>query len=186
MTAPDTMMPETAASWIRTGKAVLIDMREPDEFSAAHIPMAISAPLAFVPGLLAEMDLPGDRTVIFQCQKGGRAAAACALAGGNRPVYNLAGGIEAWKAAGLPVVEAVPGAASGISIFRQVQIIVGTLVLLSILTGFAVHPAGFAVAGVFGLMLAIAGLSGWCGLAMLLRRMPWNQPQTQLPAAVRS
>lgn len=184
MPAIETITPETAAEWLRTGKAVLIDVREPDEFRAEHIALAMSMPLASVSGLLG--GLPDDRPIIFQCQKGGRGAAACDIASaerGNRPVYNLAGGIEAWKGTGLPVAGAAPTASTGISIFRQVQIVVGTLVLLATLAGFAGYPAGFAVAGLAGTMLAIAGLSGWCGLALLLQRMPWNIPRRPSPRA---
>ncbi|WP_244619092.1 YgaP-like transmembrane domain [Rhizobium sp. 18055] len=61
------------------------------------------------------------------------------------------------------------------SIFRQVQIVVGTLVLLSVLGGFLLNPAGFVIAGLFGAALALAGMSGWCGMAILLGRMPWNK-----------
>ena len=184
MPATETITPQTAAEWIRTGKAVLIDVREPDEFRAEHIALAVSMPLSSVSGLLD--GLPDDRPVIFQCQKGGRGAAACDIAStgrGNRPVYNLAGGIEAWKGAGLPVAGGGSAASTGIPIFRQVQIVVGTLVLLATLAGFAGYPAGFAVAGLAGTMLAIAGLSGWCGLAMLLQRMPWNAPRRPSPRA---
>jgi DUF2892 family protein len=67
-------------------------------------------------------------------------------------------------------------AAPRLTIFRQVQIVVGFLVLLSVLAGFFISPAGFVVAGLFGAALAFAGISGWCGMAKLLNLMPWNQP----------
>lgn len=53
--------------------------------------------------------------------------------------------------------------------------IVGSLVPVSVLLGFLGLTPTFALAGFFGLMLAFAGFSGWCGLALLLQRMPWNQ-----------
>ncbi|WP_237361834.1 YgaP-like transmembrane domain [Rhizobium gallicum] len=62
-----------------------------------------------------------------------------------------------------------------LTISRQVQITVGTLVLLSVLCEFLFHPAAFAFAGLLGAALAFSGISGWCGLAILLSRMHWNR-----------
>ncbi|PZQ51601.1 MAG: sulfurtransferase [Rhodovulum sulfidophilum] len=160
-----------AARWIAAGEAILVDVRAPDEFRAEHIAAAVSLPLATLPGALA--NLPAGRRLVFQCLRGGRGASACALAAGSAPEsYNLEGGIEAWKAAGLPVVGAAP---AGPPLFRQVQIAVGLIVLALILAGFLVAPVFFALAGVVGAMLALAGVTGWCGMALLLRRMPWNR-----------
>lgn len=159
---------------LASGAALLIDVREPDEFRASHIPYAASMPLGSLPAVLADADLPADPLLIFQCQKGGRGGQACALAGrrlGDR-VRNLEGGIEAWAAAGLPVTGT---GAPRVSIFRQVQMIVGLLVLAGTLAGLAGFVPGFYAAGFFGFMLAFAGVSGWCGLGMALQRMPWNR-----------
>jgi hypothetical protein len=90
-------------------------------------------------------------------------------------IYNLEGGITAWVEAGLPVLSPLGAGGCGISIFRQVQIIVGALVLLSVLAGFLISTSAFVLAGLFGAALMFAGLSGWCGLAMLLNQMPWNK-----------
>ena len=169
--------PRQAMDWLASGEAILVDVREPTEFSAAHIPYALSAPLSQTSTILGGMDLPADRRIIFQCQKGGRGGQACAAVGrtapGGQSVFNMEGGIEAWAASGLPVVSAGPVPA--LSLFRQVQIIVGLLVVVGVIAGFALHPAGFVVAGLFGTALAMAGLTGWCGLAILLRKAPWNR-----------
>lgn len=167
-----------AEKWIASGEAVLIDVREPDEFRAEHIASAASLPLGMLGAHLAKMPLPAGRKIIFQCQKGGRGEQACRLAnelGGDRNVYNLEDGIGAWKAAGLPVVGTAAQGKSVPSLFRQVQMTVGTFVFLAVIAGFSGWNAGFALAGFFGFMLALAGLTGWCGLAMLLSRMPWNR-----------
>ncbi|MGN7998306.1 hypothetical protein [Sphingomonas sp. 22176] len=76
---------------------------------------------------------------------------------------NLQGGIEAWAAAGLPVAGI---GAPRVSIFGQVQMIVGLLVLAGTLAGLARFVPGFYAAGFFGFMLAFAGVNGWCGLGM--------------------
>jgi len=64
---------------------------------------------------------------------------------------------------------------SGISIFRQVQIIIGGLIAVLVVFGFLGLPFGFIGAGLLGFALFVAGLTGWCGLAMLLSKMPWNK-----------
>lgn len=56
------------------------------------------------------------------------------------------------------------------------QIAVGLIVLALVLAGFAFGPLFFGLAGAIGFMLALAGITGWCGMALLLQRMPWNHP----------
>ena len=89
-------------------------------------------------------------------------------------IINIEGGIQAWKEQGLPVISAETKSA-GLSIMRQVQIIVGFLVLASVFVGFSGVTNAFILAGIFGGALMFAGLTGWCGLAMLLAKMPWNK-----------
>jgi O-antigen/teichoic acid export membrane protein len=62
-----------------------------------------------------------------------------------------------------------------IEIQRQVQLAAGSLVLLGVVLGLTGHPAFYAVAGFVGAGLVFAGLTGWCGMAKLLGRMPWNR-----------
>ena len=84
------------------GKALLIDVREPGEFAAGHIPGAVNMPLSdFQPSTL-----PHDgRRLILNCLGGKRSAMAldkCAAA--ERVIdTHLAGGFGAWQQAGLPV-----------------------------------------------------------------------------------
>lgn len=168
------LSPMEAQALIASGRATLIDVREPDEFRSGHIPYALSVPLAQVAQVVERLHLADDALVIFQCQKGGRGERACdavppQLSG---RVRNLAGGLDAWRTAGLPVTGTAP---DGISIFRQVQIGAGTLVLLGVLLGAAGFAPGYYAAGFFGFMLVFAGWSGWCGMALLLQRMPWNR-----------
>jgi rhodanese-related sulfurtransferase len=173
---PKNVTARQANEWIASGEAVLIDVREPDEFRTEHIAAALSLPLSGIGSLSNVLALPAGRKVVFQCLKGSRGAQACgrmATMGSGHEIYNLEGGITAWKVQGLPVVS---GAAPRMTIFRQVQIVVGSLVLLSVLAGFFLNPASFAVGGLLGAALAFAGLSGWCGMAVLLSRMPWNRP----------
>lgn len=78
---------------------VLIDVRQPDEYARSHLPGALLLPLADLPGRLDE--LPLDKDLIFYCRSGRRSQAAatfaCARPYYDAPVYNLSGGILAWK-----------------------------------------------------------------------------------------
>jgi len=85
-------------------QAVLIDVREPAEFEAERIPGALLFPLSeFDPGAL-----PSDPTkrLILQCGSGKRSATAAQrlFAAGADEASHLAGGIKAWKEAGLPTI----------------------------------------------------------------------------------
>lgn len=166
--------PKEAYDMLQSGKAVLIDVREPDEFSAEHIVYASSVPLGMVGSVLKTMQVPSDIKIIMQCLKGRRGEQACFVMKDcdTRDYLNIEGGIDAWKSAGLPVIGQ---GGPKISIFRQVQIIIGALIGLLILIGMMGLTIGFIIAGFLAAALFFAGLTGWCGLAMLLRRMPWNK-----------
>lgn len=86
---------------IKSG-AVLIDVRTPLERKARRIPGAQSYPLSDLSKQWEK--LPKNKPIICQCESGGRSAqAADFLMGKGLEVYNLAGGISSWEAAGLPV-----------------------------------------------------------------------------------
>ena len=57
---------------------------------------------------------------------------------------------------------------------RQVQLIAGALILSGILLGWLVHPGFYGMSAFVGAGLTVAGATGWCGMARLLRIMPWN------------
>jgi rhodanese-related sulfurtransferase len=83
--------------------AVLLDVREPDEWTAGHAPEATWIPL----GALAtrQQELPEGQAIVIVCRSGGRSArATTALLAAGYDATNLAGGMQAWAAAGLPVV----------------------------------------------------------------------------------
>ncbi|MCK6418660.1 MAG: rhodanese-like domain-containing protein [Alphaproteobacteria bacterium] len=170
-----TISPVQAYEWLKDGEAILIDVREPDEFQAEHIAYAASVPLSALPQNFTKISLPQDRKVIIHCLRGGRGGKACAFLNAQNiglPVYNLDGGMESWKAAGLPVVAGGPR----ISIIRQIQMIIGSLIFFLVALGLAGMSLGFILAGMVAGALAFAGFTGWCGLAMLLQKMPWNKP----------
>ncbi len=93
---------------LQDGTVVLIDVREPAEYAAERIHGALLFPLSsFDPHALPEC---GKRSVVFQCGSGmrsARAVAICQKAGLSHDSH-LKGGIQAWKAAGLPTVRVDP------------------------------------------------------------------------------
>jgi rhodanese-related sulfurtransferase len=157
-------------------EAIIIDVRENEEYSAEHIQGALHVPLAEVAGKIESINT--DKKIIFQCRSGGRGGKACEVAKNfieSENIFNLEGGITAWKAAGYKVESASSGKACSISIFRQVQIIVGALILIFIMLGISSSPIFLYFAVGFSAALFFAGLTGWCGLAMALQKMPWNK-----------
>ena len=97
--------PQEAFAAIERGEAVLIDVRELWENEQMRIPGAVLIPLGELPDRLA--DIPEDRDVYVHCRVGGRSGRAVEyLRENGRPrTFNVAGGIDAWKEAGLPVTE---------------------------------------------------------------------------------
>jgi rhodanese-related sulfurtransferase len=94
--------PATANALVDDG-ALLLDVRNPDEWAVGHAPAALTLPL---PDLAARFtELPVDRRIAVICRSGARSARATeALVGAGYDAVNVAGGMQAWAAAGLPVV----------------------------------------------------------------------------------
>lgn len=150
------------------GGARLIDIRGRDEFARARALGAENRPL----DQLGPVE--GDAPVVFLCRSGMRTSAnapklaACC----EGEAYTVEGGLDAWKAAGLPVEE---DRGQPLELMRQVQIAAGLLVLIGVILGFAVTPVLFGLAAFVGAGLVMAGATGWCGMARLLMVMPWNR-----------
>jgi rhodanese-related sulfurtransferase len=166
------LKPGEVADRLKTGRAVLVDIREADEFARRHIQGAVSQPL---PGLeTAHLNLKPGKEVVFACRTGMRTEANCArlAARVNGPAYVLEGGVDAWAAAGLPVAE---DRTAPLEIMRQVQIAAGSLVLAGVALGVLVHPAFLGLSAFVGAGLVFAGTTGFCGMARLLALAPWNR-----------
>ena len=152
------------------GGARLVDIRGADEHARERIPGAVNLPLDRIAALPRD-----ERPVIFHCKSGMRTAAnagALAAAAAGAPAYILEGGIDAWRSAGQPTVI---DRAQPLEIMRQVQIAAGMLVLAGVLLGVFVAPAFLGLSAFVGAGLLVAGATGWCGMANLLRIMPWNR-----------
>lgn len=102
-TQAENVSPQEAAKLQGEKQAVIIDVREDDEWQKQHIPGAIHIPLGQLNNRLAELVQYKQTPIITQCQRGGRSknALAALKAAGFKQVYNLDGGLVAWDEAGL-------------------------------------------------------------------------------------
>lgn len=160
--------PAEAKRMIRNG-ARLIDIRDRDEHVREWIPGAENIPLAEIERIQGD-----GGAFVFHCRSGARTqanAARLAQAAGA-PCHAIEGGIDGWRAAGL---EIAADRGQPLELMRQVQIVAGGLVLLGVVLGAFVNPRFLVLSGFVGAGLIVAGASGWCGLARLLLRMPWNR-----------
>jgi rhodanese-related sulfurtransferase len=98
----DNLTPEQVDDGLRAGRMVLVDVREPNEIEVESYPDAIVVPLStFDPATIPD---PQGKQVVFACRSGRRSVTASLAAQDQGYPYksHLAGGIIAWKAAGLP------------------------------------------------------------------------------------
>ncbi len=164
-----TISPAEAVRLVKDG-AILVDIRGKDEHLRERIADAVHCPLEAI----EETDL-GAGTLVFHCRSGNRTqvhAAKLRAKGTPDRVYVVEGGIEAWRAAGLPTVK---DASQPLELNRQVQIGAGGLALGGTLLGLAASPWFFAFPLFVGAGLLFAGLTGLCGMTRLLMRAPWNR-----------
>lgn len=163
----------TAREWLSKNEAIIVDVREPGEYAAMHIAGAKLIPVSTIKNdKLPEL---GNKKLIIHCHLGRRGETACEkllLSNPNLDVYNLEGGITAWEKAGFEVEKS---GGAFLSIERQVQMTIGSGVLIGLILGYLVHPAFLFISAFFGGGLLFAGITGSCRLAMLMGKMPWNQ-----------
>jgi rhodanese-related sulfurtransferase len=166
------LTPPQVRERLNAGRAILVDIREADEFARSHIIGAQSQPLSTWEK--AHLSVDPDADVIFTCRSGMRTAGACdrLAARVSGDAFVLEGGLDAWAKAGLPVAT---NADAPMEIMRQVQIAAGSLVLIGVVLGFLVSPIWFGLSGFVGAGLTFAGISGFCGMARVLMLVPWNR-----------
>jgi rhodanese-related sulfurtransferase len=161
---------------INAGRAAcLLDVRTPGEYAAAHVPGAKLVPLDELDAAAFCRERNGDGSPVYVlCQSGGRARRAIEKLerAGVRGCVLVEGGTQAWIDAGLPVNR---GQSRVLPLMRQVQIIVGFLSAVGGLLALTVNKLFAILPLVVGSGLLFAGLTGFCGLALLLAKMPWNR-----------
>ena len=155
--------------------AELLDVRTPGEFAAAHVPGTKLVPLDELDCVaLLRQRAQNDQPIYILCQSGGRARRAIEKfqRAGFEGCVLVEGGTRAWMDAGLPVNR---GESKVISLERQVRIAAGALVLAGVTLGWLVHPGFFGLAAFVGAGLMFAGITDFCGMGLLLAKMPWNE-----------
>jgi rhodanese-related sulfurtransferase len=161
------------------GKQIhLLDVRTPIEYRNGHVPGAKLLPLDQLSDeTLAEQlsdSYKKDETPVYlTCLSGFRAqqAAERLRDTGYGNLVLLEGGTEGWEKAGLPLKRC----GRVISLQRQVQIAIGSLLLLKVIFGFTLHELFFLTGALIGAGLIMAGVTRWCGMARLIALMPWNR-----------
>jgi rhodanese-related sulfurtransferase len=156
-------------------EAPVLDVRTPVEFAEVHVPQARNIPLDRLnpTALAGSGQARNDRPVYLLCRSGQRAAKAAEKLqneGFAEPVV-VEGGTLAWIEAGLPVTR---GKSGTISLERQVRIAAGSLVSIGVALGWFVHPGFFGLSAFVGAGLVFAGITDFCGMGLLLAKLPWN------------
>jgi rhodanese-related sulfurtransferase len=171
-----TISPVDLAKLIGSGNTAVIDVRTPVEFAEVHVEQAVNIPLdQLAPdSLIATGQAHRNQPVYILCRSGQRATkAADKLAAANftAPIV-VSGGTLAWIAAGLPVKR---GSARVISLERQVRIAAGSIVFTGVILSKFVHPGFIWLSGFVGAGLVFAGITDFCGMGMLIAKLPWNR-----------
>jgi rhodanese-related sulfurtransferase len=163
--------PQDAKRLIDAG-AVLIDIREPDEHARERIVLAKSQPVSSLGP--AGIDVGNAAQVIFHCRSGVRTRTHAERLSAAVPceAFLLEGGLDAWRKAGLPVST---DRSQPLELMRQAQLAAGSAVVLGVALGATLSPWFYALSAIVGAGLIFAGATGFCGLAMVLQRMPWNR-----------
>ncbi len=172
-----TFSPRGLGRRIAEGAVRVIDVRSPAEFRRERIPDSENVPLETLRNGNLETLKNSANGIPFclSCQSGVRAerAARRLQREGLDNVYLLTGGLDNWNYESLPTEG---DGAGSLPLDRQVRLVVGSLILASAVAGFVFKtPYWFAAPAFFGAGLVFSGLTGFCGLARILARMPWNR-----------
>ena len=158
---------------------VIIDVRERDEYAIEHVQHSINVPLSVfamvAPGVLNQLK---DKKILFMCFSGIRAIQAKSLASNmgfnaEHEYSFFEGGLKQWKIDGHEVIQGDSKAL--LPLQRQVQLIIGALVMIFGGLGMWYEPWFSVAAAATGLGLFLAGATGYCLMAQIVGLMPWNR-----------
>lgn len=171
-TFPPSISPSELKSLLDQGECHLVDVREPVEHAEEHITGSRLIPLGELEKRTHEISR--DHPLVLTCRSGKRGGQAKEKLEslGFTNISNLEGGIQAWKAAGHMVGR---GEKKVFPLMQQVQIVIGLGVLSGAILSLLVHPNWVFLSAFFGAGLLFAGSTGWCGMAILMSKMPWNR-----------
>lgn len=163
----------TLKKLLENDEAILVDVREIIENKSERIKGSHLIPS----GKISVDKLPQTKgkKLVVHCKSGGRSSNACSKLLKQDPqleIYNLEGGISAWKNCGFEIESS---STKCLPIERQVQLVAGLSIATGVLLGLFISTWFFLIPLFFGCGLAFAGITGWCGLGILLAKLPCNQ-----------
>jgi len=99
--------PQQAIMMINHDDALVVDVREDNEFKEGHIANAMHIPLGMLSDKISRLEKHRDKTIIMSCRSGNRSGVACGKLKkeGFEKIYNLRGGVIAWQGANLPLTK---------------------------------------------------------------------------------
>jgi len=159
------------ANRLKNGKVRIVDIRSADEYDREHIPNAENVHADHINDKLCYTN---DDVLVFSCMSGMRTQ-GCSTNLKKlhaKEVLILDGGLNAWKKAGLATNK---NDKAPLPLMRQVQIIVGFLVVVGVILGLTINPFFSLISAFFGSGLLFAGITGNCGLAKMLMLFPYNK-----------
>lgn len=149
----------------------VIDVRDRDEYAQGCESGSCNWPLNSIAAdsvadFVKAQGLRPDQTVVLLCARGMRASMAAKKLAEllPNPIAIVQGGRAALAPSKGPM-----------SIERQVRIAAGSLVLIGVLGSLLIHPALIGISAIVGAGLVFAGTTDWCGMGLLLMKMPWNR-----------
>jgi rhodanese-related sulfurtransferase len=150
----------------------LVDVREPGEVDTVRVEGALNLPLSRLKELSVRLD--PKVPVYLLCRSGARAATAAAQLKslGHRDVFVVSGGLDAWMAAGKPVVH---GERRVWSMQRQVRFTAGLLVFTGLALGLTLDRRWLFLSGFVSVGLMFSAVTDTCTMALVLARLPWNR-----------
>lgn len=157
---------------LKEKKVILIDVREPSEHRSKSIEQAHLIPLSEI---CIEKIPDLTKPIVIHCHSGKRSIAACEkllLQNSSLNIYSLDGGIVAWESAGFDLKKSC---AQILPLAQQTQLMIGSILLIGSFLGFFVNEIFYTISTLIGIGLIFSGLSGWCGMSLLLSKMPWNK-----------
>lgn len=151
---------------------LVIDVRTPDEFYSVSIEGTRNIPYQGFTNYIDELSRLGKK-IVLTCNSGARArAAAQQLMGSNiGEMYLLDGFLGAWQKAKLPVLRKGPR----FPLQQQVLLVAGTLVSVGIIFSYLFSPFWQLFSLFVGCGQIMAGFTGFCPMASILLKMPWNK-----------
>jgi len=155
-----------------TDEIAFINVCTPAEYKEKHIEGVKNLPLDEIELRVGE--LADKKTIYIHCRSGNRSQKAVQKLhelGVKAELVNVDGGLLAWEEGNLPT----RSLGKSLPIIRQVMIVAGSLVLSGVVLGVFVNVNFLILSGFVGAGLVFAGVSGWCGMAFLLAKMPWNK-----------